>query len=124
MSSEAAGPKGDPGLEKDARPGNVPEPDKGPVPKSESGAVPAQPVGLGQVLERVRTPAELGIPTVVEFIKVTKTYNPGRPGAFTAIRDVTFAVADLPDKGEFICVLGPSGCGKSTRMMCSFGPRR
>ena len=119
MSSEAADPESDPGLGKDAQPKDVPEPE------SASGTVSAQPVGMGQVLERVRTPAELGVPTVVEFIKVTKTYNPGRPGAFTAIRDVTFAVADLPDKGEFICVLGPSGCGKSTilRLIAGLEPQ-
>ena len=34
--------------------------------------------------------------------------------AFTAIKDLSFVVRDLPDEGEFIGVLGPSGCGKST----------
>ena len=53
-------------------------------------------------------------PHVVEFQHVTKTYNPGKDDEFTAIRDVSFIVEDIPDKGEFIAVLGPSGCGKST----------
>jgi NitT/TauT family transport system ATP-binding protein len=53
-------------------------------------------------------------PPVVEFRSVSKTYAAGTPRAFTAIRDVTFRVEDIPDLGEFIGVLGPSGCGKST----------
>jgi NitT/TauT family transport system ATP-binding protein len=51
---------------------------------------------------------------VVEMRNVTKTFNPGRPDAFTAVRDVTFVVDDLPGKGELITMVGPSGCGKST----------
>lgn len=51
---------------------------------------------------------------VVEFDRVTKTYNDGQPNAFTAIKDVSFVVDDVPDEGEFIGILGPSGCGKST----------
>jgi NitT/TauT family transport system ATP-binding protein len=57
---------------------------------------------------------DAGRPPVVEFRKVTKTYNAGKRNAFTAIRDVTFTVADKADRGEFVAVLGPSGCGKST----------
>ena len=48
-------------------------------------------------------------PNIVEFRGVTKRF-----GAFTVIRDVTFAVPDLPGEGEFVTILGPSGCGKST----------
>lgn len=51
---------------------------------------------------------------IVEFRNVTKTFNVGRPTATTAIKDVSFVVEDLPDKGEFITIVGPSGCGKST----------
>jgi len=60
----------------------------------------------------------------VEFREVTKTYGEG-PGAFTAIKDVSFVVEDLPDKGEFISVLGPSGCGKSTvlRLIAGLEPQ-
>jgi NitT/TauT family transport system ATP-binding protein len=46
---------------------------------------------------------------IVEFSHVTKRF-----GSLTVIRDVSFTVADLADKGEFIAILGPSGCGKST----------
>src|SRR5687768_16729100 len=74
----------------------------------------ALPVGMGQVLDHVRQPDELTVPPVVEFRNVIKTYNAGQSNAYTAIKDVTFVVADLPNKGEFVCVLGPSGCGKST----------
>jgi NitT/TauT family transport system ATP-binding protein len=82
-------------------------------------------VGMGHVLEHVRQPAELAVPHVVEFRQVSKTYNLGQANAFTAIRDVTFVVADLPNKGEFICILGPSGCGKSTilRLIAGLEPQ-
>jgi NitT/TauT family transport system ATP-binding protein len=86
--------------------------------KSESATaspVPvAKDVGMGQVLKHVRQPEELQVPHVVEFKDVSKTYNYGQVNHFTAIRHVTFVVADLPNKGEFVCILGPSGCGKST----------
>ena len=68
-------------------------------------------------------PAEVREPHVVEFRDVTKTYNPGRSNEFTAIRNVTFVVEDLVDKGEFICILGPSGCGKSTILRLIAGLR-
>jgi NitT/TauT family transport system ATP-binding protein len=48
-------------------------------------------------------------PPVVEFRGVTKKF-----GDLAVVKDVTFTVPDLPDKGEFIAILGPSGCGKST----------
>ena len=53
-------------------------------------------------------------PPVVEFVHVTKTFNPGTRREFTALADVSFAIEDKPDWGEFIAVIGPSGCGKST----------
>jgi NitT/TauT family transport system ATP-binding protein len=49
------------------------------------------------------------LPNIVEFRNVTKRF-----GELTVIRDVTFAVPDLPSNGEFVTILGPSGCGKST----------
>jgi NitT/TauT family transport system ATP-binding protein len=84
-----------------------------------------RPVGMGQIVDRFRKPPELGLPRVVDFRQVTKTYNAGLPNAYTAIRDVTFFVEDLPGKGEFICVLGPSGCGKSTilRLIAGLPPQ-
>jgi len=84
-----------------------------------------QPVGIGEVLEHVRTPAEIARPTIVEFRGVTKVYNIGQPNAFTAIKNVSFVVEDLHEKGEFICILGPSGCGKSTilRLIAGLEPQ-
>jgi NitT/TauT family transport system ATP-binding protein len=55
---------------------------------------------------------------VVDFRNVTKRF-----GELTVIRDVTFSVPDLPDKGEFIAILGPSGCGKSTVLRLIAGLR-
>jgi NitT/TauT family transport system ATP-binding protein len=57
---------------------------------------------------------------VVDFQRVTKRF-----GDLTVIRDVSFFVTDLPDKGEFIAMLGPSGCGKSTvlRLIAGLPPQ-
>jgi NitT/TauT family transport system ATP-binding protein len=95
-----------------------------PTETADPTAVP-QAVGMGRVLERVRQPGEIQRPHVVEFRHVTKTYNAGLANEFTAIRDVSFVVADLPDKGEFVCILGPSGCGKSTilRLIAALEPQ-
>ncbi|MBP7933366.1 MAG: ABC transporter ATP-binding protein [Phycisphaerae bacterium] len=62
---------------------------------------------------------------MVQFNRVTKTYNPGQANEYTAITEVTFVVEDLANKGEFICVLGPSGCGKSTilRLIAGLEPQ-
>ena len=59
------------------------------------------------------------LPNIVEFSNVTKRF-----GSHTVIRDVNFAVEDLPGKGEFISILGPSGCGKSTvlRLIAGLAP--
>jgi NitT/TauT family transport system ATP-binding protein len=90
-----------------------------------SAPIPTESIGMGQVLGRIRKPDDLSIPRIVEFRGVTKTYNAGTFQAFTAIRDVNFAVGDLPGKGEFVCVLGPSGCGKSTilRLIAGLAPQ-
>lgn len=70
-------------------------------------------------------PPAPALPHVVEFKKVTKTYSAGTPRAYTAIRDVSFQVEDLPGKGEFVAILGPSGCGKSTvlRLIAGLEPQ-
>ena len=58
-------------------------------------------------------------PNVVDFSHVTKRF-----GGLTVIRDVTFSVPDLVDRGEFVAILGPSGCGKSTvlRLIAALPP--
>ena len=80
---------------------------------------------MGHVLDHVQAPAELPAPPVVEFRNVTKTYNFGKTNAFTAVKSVSFAVADAPDQGEMVAILGPSGCGKSTilRMIAGLEPQ-
>ena len=80
---------------------------------------------MGAVLDHVRKPQEIARPAVVAFRHVTKTYNAGTAAAFTAIREVSFVVEDLPDKGEFVAILGPSGCGKSTilRLIAGLEPQ-
>ena len=98
------------------------EPINGPVAQSAPAPVP---VGMGHIVDRSRKPKEAGLPRVVEFRHVTKTYNAGMPNEYTAIRDVKFFVEDLPNKGEFVCILGPSGCGKSTilRLIAGLPPQ-
>jgi NitT/TauT family transport system ATP-binding protein len=98
---------------------NSPETSPTPVPTETT------PVGIGRILPHVRTAAELAGPPVVELRQVTKTYNAGQPNAYTAIKNVSFVVEDLANKGEFICVLGPSGCGKSTilRLIAGLEPQ-
>lgn len=51
-----------------------------------------------------------GVP-VVEFRQVGVTF-----GRMQALHDISIAVEDVPNAGEFICLVGPSGCGKSTLM--------
>jgi NitT/TauT family transport system ATP-binding protein len=82
-------------------------------------------VGVGTILDHVRAAEELPRPPIVEFDGVAKTYNVGQANAFTAIRDVNFAVDDLPDEGELVTILGPSGCGKSTvlRLIAGLEPQ-
>jgi NitT/TauT family transport system ATP-binding protein len=71
----------------------------------------------------VTTPPTSGSPNppVVIFDRVTKTYDNG----FTAIKDVSFVVEDIPGKMEFVTILGPSGCGKSTvlRLIAGLTPQ-
>ena len=97
-----------------------------PAPSSPAAqTVPAEPVGMGKVLERPRAVTDIARPAVVEFRNVTKTYGVDTSRPYTAIRDVSFVVEDLPDKGEMVCVLGPSGCGKSTilRLIAGLAPQ-
>ncbi|HMP79820.1 MAG TPA: ABC transporter ATP-binding protein [Pirellulaceae bacterium] len=85
---------------------------------------PATDVGVGHILDHIRTPAEVPRPAIVSFQNVSKVYKTGK-SALTAVRDINFVVEDLPDKGELVCILGPSGCGKSTilRMIAGLEPQ-
>jgi ABC-type nitrate/sulfonate/bicarbonate transport system ATPase subunit len=57
----------------------------------------------------VSSAAPAGVPPIVEFRRATVRF-----GSFTALHEVSFAVPDVPERGEFITIIGPSGCGKST----------
>jgi NitT/TauT family transport system ATP-binding protein len=84
------------------------------TPQPAAAAVPAQPSDAAPAAAPLIPPAPEGRPHVVEFENVTKTYARGTAREYTAIKNVTFHVADIESIGELICVLGPSGCGKST----------
>jgi NitT/TauT family transport system ATP-binding protein len=92
---------------------------------ADTAAGSGKPVGMSVVLQQVRTAEQVVLPRIVEFFQVTKIYNRGQPKEFTAIKDVTFVVEDLANKGEFVCILGPSGCGKSTilRLIAGLEPQ-
>ncbi len=101
---------------------DVPETDA----KPESTEKNEQNAGVGTVVKpSAEAPCEPRSKYIVEFNNVTKTYGVGGPNAFTAIKDVSFKVEDIPNKGEFISVLGPSGCGKSTilRLIAGLEPQ-
>ena len=70
-------------------------------------------------------PAATELAHIVEFKNVSKTYSPGTPRAYTAVKDINFVVHDLPKVGELIAMLGPSGCGKSTvlRLIAGLEPQ-
>ncbi|MEZ4399465.1 MAG: ABC transporter ATP-binding protein [Kofleriaceae bacterium] len=97
-------------------------------------AASAAPAGASAVPTHVVTTASGGTrlaplaparpEPVVVFDKVTKTYGTG-PGAFTAIKDVSFRIDDHPGRGEMVPILGPSGCGKSTviRLIAGLTPQ-
>ena len=80
------------------------------------GETPAAEAPKGEKPAVVGKPA---LPPIVQFEKVSKTYDDG----FTAIKDVTFCVDDKPDEMEFITILGPSGSGKSTILRLIAGLR-
>lgn len=84
------------------------------------GAPPSDPAPSSAVPPPAAAAASAGRPVaIVQFERVTKTYDDG----FTAIKDVSFTIEDLPNKGEFITILGPSGCGKSTILRLIAGLR-
>ena len=46
----------------------------------------------------------------LDLVGITKTYNPGSPGAVEVLRGVDVTLA----KGEVVALVAPSGAGKST----------
>jgi NitT/TauT family transport system ATP-binding protein len=60
--------------------------------------------------------AKVSAAPIVEFRDVSKVWNPGTRSEYKALEHLSFSIADLPNKGEFIAIIGPSGCGKSTAL--------
>ncbi len=84
-------------------------------PGNQPGCEPDRPAGwTGETQEIQKAPSGV-VPAVVQFKEVSKEFHRGRQ-AFLALDNINFVVENLPDCGEFVCLLGPSGCGKSTLM--------
>jgi putative ABC transport system ATP-binding protein len=47
---------------------------------------------------------------MIELLQVSKTFNPGQPNAFEAVREVSVAI----EPGRVTALRGPSGSGKTT----------
>ena len=47
---------------------------------------------------------------MIELVQVSKTFNPGQPNAFRAVREVSLAI----EPGRVTALRGPSGSGKTT----------
>ncbi|MBI4956298.1 MAG: ATP-binding cassette domain-containing protein [Myxococcales bacterium] len=110
----------EPGPDAAARP-EVAGPAAAPRTASAPGKAPAGKAAEARASGgKAATPAPAPHPYIVEFDKVTKSY-----GDFTAIRDVTFKIEDVPNRGEMVSILGPSGCGKSTviRLIAGLAPQ-
>jgi len=88
-----------------------------------AGQTPAPPAP--RAAPSMAAPPAAHRPAAVDFRGVTKIYHPGTSREAVAIRDVSFTIADVPDKGEISTFLGPSGCGKSTvlRMVAGLLPQ-
>ena len=67
----------------------------------------------GTVADLKPAPVRQGVPPIVEFKGVTKTYFPGTPRAFTAIRNVDFVVEDIEDVGNSWPSWGPAAAEKA-----------
>jgi NitT/TauT family transport system ATP-binding protein len=58
------------------------------------------------------TVANERLPTLLETVKLTKSYRTREGGSVFALAETSLTLTD----GEFVSVVGPSGCGKSTLM--------
>ena len=73
----------------------------------------ATPVGMGHVLDRSSARDEAGLPHVVEFQHVTKTYNAGHAQRLHRHPRRDVRRRGPADKGEFVCVLGPAAAARA-----------
>jgi NitT/TauT family transport system ATP-binding protein len=87
-------------------------------PPESSGPVTSPGKGLGEKIPE----GPVLRPDVVVFKNVSKQFGIG-PQARLALKDVSFAVEDVPDVGELVTIVGPSGCGKSTLLRIIAGLR-
>jgi len=55
-----------------------------------------------------------GAANVLELKNITQTYldKDGKP--YNLFENLSIAIEDIPDKGQFVAIMGESGCGKST----------
>jgi NitT/TauT family transport system ATP-binding protein len=55
-----------------------------------------------------------GAPNILELKNITQTYldKDGKP--YNLFDNISIAIEDIPDKGQFVSIMGESGCGKST----------
>ncbi len=51
---------------------------------------------------------------IIELRNITQTYTDKSGKPFNLFEDMSFAIVDRPDKGQFVAIMGESGCGKST----------
>lgn len=79
---------------------------------------PSTPSASNAPLTEASAPSGKKPSNITEFRNVTKAF-----GGRVAIENVTFAIEDLPGKGELISIVGPSGCGKSTVLRILAGLR-
>jgi NitT/TauT family transport system ATP-binding protein len=52
-------------------------------------------------------------PDVIELRSISQWYADGDRKT-VVIEDLNLLIEDVPERGQFVCLLGPSGCGKST----------
>ena len=69
-------------------------------------------------------PAATELAHIVEFKNVSKTYSPGTPRAYTAVKDINFVVHDLPKVGELIAMLGRPAAARARSCASSPGSNR
>jgi NitT/TauT family transport system ATP-binding protein len=63
------------------------------------------------------------LPDVVELRGIHQWYvNDGRKSV--VLENVNLLIEDVPNRGQFVCILGPSGCGKSTLLRFIAGLQR
>lgn len=55
-----------------------------------------------------------GTPNVLELKNITQTYLDKNGKPYDLFTNLSLAIEDIPDKGQFVALMGASGCGKST----------